>query len=150
MTMNGAVLPVMAMYVVAAEEQGVAPGALAGTVQNDILKEFMVRNTYIYDLRRLTLQQVYRHKPNHPQIMRRIASTNPTRIFPKRHIQSPVQLVLDSPVRTHRLVQAGVSMRARRSPSNPVPASASRRARPASSSSAASGGRTVRHPGSFR
>ena len=48
MTMNGAVLPVMAMYVVAAEEQGVAPGKLAGTVQNDILKEFMVRNTYIY------------------------------------------------------------------------------------------------------
>ena len=48
MTMNGAVLPVMAMYIVAAEEQGVAPAALAGTVQNDILKEFMVRNTYIY------------------------------------------------------------------------------------------------------
>ena len=48
MTMNGAVLPVMAMYIVAAQEQGVAPGALAGTVQNDILKEFMVRNTYIY------------------------------------------------------------------------------------------------------
>ena len=48
MTMNGAVLPVMAMYIVAAEEQGVAPGTLAGTVQNDILKEFMVRNTYIY------------------------------------------------------------------------------------------------------
>ena len=48
MTMNGAVLPVMAMYIVAAEEQGVAPGALAGTLQNDILKEFMVRNTYIY------------------------------------------------------------------------------------------------------
>ena len=48
MTMNGAVLPVMAMYIVAAEEQGVAPKALAGTVQNDILKEFMVRNTYIY------------------------------------------------------------------------------------------------------
>ena len=48
MTMNGAVLPIMAMYIVAAEEQGVAPGALAGTVQNDILKEFMVRNTYIY------------------------------------------------------------------------------------------------------
>ena len=48
MTMNGAVLPVMAMYIVAAEEQGVAPTALAGTVQNDILKEFMVRNTYIY------------------------------------------------------------------------------------------------------
>ena len=48
MTMNGAVLPVMAMYIVAAEEQGVARSALAGTVQNDILKEFMVRNTYIY------------------------------------------------------------------------------------------------------
>ncbi len=48
MTMNGAVLPVMALYVVAAEEQGVAPEALTGTIQNDILKEFMVRNTYIY------------------------------------------------------------------------------------------------------
>jgi len=48
MTMNGAVLPVMALYVVAAEEQGVARGALAGTIQNDILKEFAVRNTYIY------------------------------------------------------------------------------------------------------
>ena len=48
MTMNGAVLPVMAMYIVAAEEQGVARNALTGTVQNDILKEFMVRNTYIY------------------------------------------------------------------------------------------------------
>ena len=48
MTMNGAALPVMAMYVVAAEEQGVGPEQLAGTLQNDILKEFMVRNTYIY------------------------------------------------------------------------------------------------------
>ncbi len=48
MTMNGAVLPVMALYVVAAEEQGVAPEQLTGTIQNDILKEFMVRNTYIY------------------------------------------------------------------------------------------------------
>jgi len=48
MTMNGAVLPVMAMYIVAAEEQGVEPGQLSGTLQNDILKEFMVRNTYIY------------------------------------------------------------------------------------------------------
>jgi methylmalonyl-CoA mutase len=48
MTMNGAVLPVMAMYIVAAEEQGVTPQALSGTLQNDILKEFMVRNTYIY------------------------------------------------------------------------------------------------------
>ena len=48
MTMNGAVLPVMALYIVAAEEQGVAPHQLTGTIQNDILKEFMVRNTYIY------------------------------------------------------------------------------------------------------
>ncbi len=48
MTMNGAVLPIMAMYVVAGEEQGVTPQQLAGTLQNDILKEFMVRNTYIY------------------------------------------------------------------------------------------------------
>src|SRR5271166_1878990 len=48
MTMNGAVLPIMAFYIVAAEEQGVAPQKLAGTIQNDILKEFMVRNTYIY------------------------------------------------------------------------------------------------------
>src|SRR6266508_2677024 len=48
MTMNGAVLPVLALYVVAAEEQGVAPETLSGTIQNDILKEFMVRNTYIY------------------------------------------------------------------------------------------------------
>ncbi len=48
MTMNGAVLPIMAFYIVAAEEQGVAPENLAGTIQNDILKEFMVRNTYIY------------------------------------------------------------------------------------------------------
>jgi methylmalonyl-CoA mutase len=48
MTMNGAVLPVLALYVVAAEEQGVKPGQLQGTIQNDVLKEFMVRNTYIY------------------------------------------------------------------------------------------------------
>src|SRR5512140_3471279 len=48
MTMNGAVLPVLAGYIVAAEEQGVAQDQLAGTIQNDILKEFMVRNTYIY------------------------------------------------------------------------------------------------------
>ena len=48
MTMNGAVLPIMAFYIVAAEEQGVKPEALSGTIQNDILKEFMVRNTYIY------------------------------------------------------------------------------------------------------
>lgn len=48
MTMNGAVLPIMAFYIVAAEEQGVTPEQLSGTIQNDILKEFMVRNTYIY------------------------------------------------------------------------------------------------------
>ena len=48
MTMNGAVLPIMAFFIVAAEEQGVSPEALSGTIQNDILKEFMVRNTYIY------------------------------------------------------------------------------------------------------
>jgi len=48
MTMNGAVLPIMAFYIVTAEEQGISPEALSGTIQNDILKEFMVRNTYIY------------------------------------------------------------------------------------------------------
>ncbi len=48
MTMNGAVLPILALYVAAAGEQGVAPEKLSGTIQNDILKEFMVRNTYIY------------------------------------------------------------------------------------------------------
>lgn len=48
MTMNGAVIPILAMYIVAAEEQGVKPSLLSGTIQNDILKEFMVRNTYIY------------------------------------------------------------------------------------------------------
>src|SRR6202008_3051707 len=48
MTMNGAVLPILALFVAAAEEQGVPPEKLSGTIQNDILKEFMVRNTYIY------------------------------------------------------------------------------------------------------
>src|SRR3546814_16486916 len=48
MTMNGAVLPVLAFYIVAAEEQGVSQDRLSGTIQNDILKEFAVRNTYIY------------------------------------------------------------------------------------------------------
>src|SRR6188768_1267883 len=48
MTMNGAVLPILALYILAAEEQGVAPKQLTGTIQNDVLKEFMVRNTYIY------------------------------------------------------------------------------------------------------
>ncbi|KII67055.1 Methylmalonyl-CoA mutase, mitochondrial [Thelohanellus kitauei] len=48
MTMNGAVLPILAMYIIAAEEQGVSQDKLSGTIQNDILKEFMVRNTYIF------------------------------------------------------------------------------------------------------
>ena len=48
MTMNGAVIPTMACYIVAGEEQGVSQEALSGTIQNDILKEFMVRNTYVY------------------------------------------------------------------------------------------------------
>jgi methylmalonyl-CoA mutase len=48
MTMNGAVLPVLAFYIVAAEEQGVTPEQLTGTIQNDILKEYLCRNTYIY------------------------------------------------------------------------------------------------------
>jgi methylmalonyl-CoA mutase len=48
MTMNGAVLPILAFYIVAAEESGVSQDKLSGTIQNDILKEFMVRNTYIY------------------------------------------------------------------------------------------------------
>lgn len=48
MTMNGAVIPILAMYIVAAEEQGVKQAEIEGTIQNDILKEFMVRNTYIY------------------------------------------------------------------------------------------------------
>ena len=48
MTMNGAVLPILAMYIVAAEEQGAKWSELSGTIQNDILKEFMVRNTFIY------------------------------------------------------------------------------------------------------
>ena len=48
MTMNGAVLPVLAFYIMAGEEQGVDKSVMAGTIQNDILKEFMVRNTYIY------------------------------------------------------------------------------------------------------
>src|SRR5690606_3242105 len=48
MTMNGAVLPILALYIVAAEEQGVSHDKLSGTIQNDILKEFLVRNTYIY------------------------------------------------------------------------------------------------------
>ena len=55
------------------------------------------------DLRWLTLQKIKRHMSNHSHIMRRIASTNPTLVFPKRHVQSPVQLILDSPVRTYRL-----------------------------------------------
>ena len=56
MTMNGAVLPILAFYIVAAEEQGVSLAQLSGTIQNDILKEFMVRNTYIF--RKLAQQQI--------------------------------------------------------------------------------------------
>ncbi len=73
MTMNGAVLPIMAMYLVVAEEQGVRPDRLAGTLQNDILKEFLVRNTYIYgpepsmriaaDIIRFTSQQMPEFNP---------------------------------------------------------------------------------------
>ena len=73
MTMNGAALPIMAMYIVAAEEQGVDHSALAGTLQNDILKEFMVRNTYIYppmpsmrivsDIIAYTAQEMPRYNP---------------------------------------------------------------------------------------
>jgi len=67
MTMNGAVLPVMALYITAAKEQGVAPEHLAGTIQNDILKEFMVRNTYIYppapSMR--IIADIFRHTSRH-------------------------------------------------------------------------------------
>lgn len=63
MTMNGAVLPIMAFFIVAAEEQGVAPEKLSGTIQNDILKEFMVRNTYIYppDTSMLIIADIFRY-----------------------------------------------------------------------------------------
>jgi methylmalonyl-CoA mutase len=74
MTMNGAVLPILAMYIVAAEEQGVSQEKLAGTIQNDILKEFMVRNTYIYppgpsmrivaDIFRFTSERMPNTSPN--------------------------------------------------------------------------------------
>ena len=62
MTMNGAVLPIMALYIVAAEEQGVAPRQLAGTIQNDVLKEFMVRNTYIYPPDALLAHRLRHHR----------------------------------------------------------------------------------------
>ncbi len=63
MTMNGAVLPIMAFYIVAAEEQGVTPERLSGTIQNDILKEFMVRNTYVYgpDASMRIVGQIFRY-----------------------------------------------------------------------------------------
>ncbi|RPG87806.1 MAG: methylmalonyl-CoA mutase [Crocinitomicaceae bacterium TMED209] len=67
MTMNGAVLPILAFYIIAAEEQGVQPAQLAGTIQNDILKEFMVRNTYIYppspSMR--IISDIFRHTSEH-------------------------------------------------------------------------------------
>ncbi|MEO1269783.1 MAG: methylmalonyl-CoA mutase [Myxococcota bacterium] len=67
MTMNGAVLPIMALYIVAAEEQGVQPNQLAGTIQNDILKEFMVRNTYIYPPRpsMRIIADIFEYTANH-------------------------------------------------------------------------------------
>ncbi|HEX5820120.1 MAG TPA: methylmalonyl-CoA mutase [Gemmatimonadales bacterium] len=67
MTMNGAVLPILALYVVAAEEQGVRPDQLSGTIQNDILKEFMVRNTYIYPPRPSLriVADIFRHTSAH-------------------------------------------------------------------------------------
>ncbi len=67
MTMNGAVLPILALYVVAAEEQGVAPALLSGTIQNDILKEFMVRNTYIYPPKpsMRIIADIFRHTAQH-------------------------------------------------------------------------------------
>src|SRR6202140_382032 len=67
MTMNGAVLPIMAFYIVAAEEQGVKPEQLSGTIQNDILKEFMVRNTYIYppDGSMRIVGDIFRYCPAH-------------------------------------------------------------------------------------
>ena len=71
MTMNGAVLPVLALYIVAAEEQGVKPEQLAGTIQNDILKEFMVRNTYIYPPEpsiRIIADIFALHQPAHAEV----------------------------------------------------------------------------------
>ena len=96
MTMNGAVLPILALYIVAAEEQGVPPEKLAGTIQNDILKEFMVRNTYIYPPRRLDadhLRHLRLHVGEHAEVQldldlrlphaggraRRRTSSSPTR-----------------------------------------------------------------------
>lgn len=67
MTMNGAVLPIMAFYIIAAEEQGVTPDQLAGTIQNDILKEYMVRNTYIYppDMSMKIIADIFEYTSNH-------------------------------------------------------------------------------------
>ena len=67
MTMNGAVLPIMAFYIVAAEEQGVTPDQLAGTIQNDILKEYMVRNTYIFppEMSMKIIADIFEYTSNH-------------------------------------------------------------------------------------
>lgn len=67
MTMNGAVLPIMAFYIVAAEEQGVTPDKLAGTIQNDILKEYMVRNTYIFppDMSMKIIADIFQYTSNY-------------------------------------------------------------------------------------
>lgn len=67
MTMNGAVLPIMAFYIIAAEEQGVSPDKLAGTIQNDILKEYMVRNTYIFppDMSMRIIADIFQYTSNY-------------------------------------------------------------------------------------
>lgn len=67
MTMNGAVLPIMAFYIVTAEEQGVQKEQLAGTIQNDILKEYMVRNTYIYppDMSMRIIADIFKYTSEH-------------------------------------------------------------------------------------
>ncbi|ANU12968.1 methylmalonyl-CoA mutase [Planococcus halocryophilus] len=69
MTMNGAVVPIMAFFIVAAEEQGVSPDKLAGTIQNDILKEYMVRNTYIYPpaMSMQIIADIFKYTSNHMQ-----------------------------------------------------------------------------------
>eukprot|EP00965_Chrysotila_dentata_P079532 2622780-Pleurochrysis_carterae.AAC.1 len=93
--MNGAVLPVLAMYVVAAEEQGVSADKLAGTIQNDILKEFMVRNTFIYPPQAIQLHRLTRDTP--PQCMAACTrATTPTPL-PKRLLQSSLLALDPSP-----------------------------------------------------
>jgi hypothetical protein len=94
MTMNGAVLPVMAFYIVAAEEQGVPAAKLSGTIQNDILKEFMVRNTYIYppDASLRIVSDIMGDPP--PSCATR---SNPCRLHSKKHAQIQLHLHLRVP-----------------------------------------------------